>query len=91
MPRVLNRPIQVISSCNIAGEFVPIRFRFESPDCELLTVEVEEVLYQDGRTAIHGDTFMHYACRGTIYDRTRTFILCYIIREHRWVLYQFLT
>lgn len=90
MEQILNKPIQVFATCSTKGEFTPIRFRFEANNCEIVTVDVE-VLSKDGRTGIQYNKFMHYACRGEIYGRIRTFILCYIISEHRWTLLKYVS
>lgn len=90
MQKPLNKPIQVISSCSTTGEFTPIRIRFEADNCELVTVDIIDVLKRDSRTGPQFSQFLHYVCRGIVYDRIRTFILCYKISTHTWTLHKYI-
>lgn len=40
----VNLPIQIICCCSTLGEFTPLRFRFETEEHELITVQIESVL-----------------------------------------------
>ena len=87
MEHVVNIPIQMIASCTTTGEFMPIRFRYEAADCELVTVHIDQVLNQDGR-AFGNMREMIYSCRATMFGQCRTFQVRYLIHEHRWFLYK---
>jgi hypothetical protein len=85
MERILNIPTQVICSCNTSGEFTPIRFRFETPTCELITIDVLSVdarRYNNMGTAYE----LNYICRGKLDNRIKTFHLRYYIPSHRWTI-----
>lgn len=85
MGRVLNIPTQVICSCNTSGEFTPIRFRYETPSCELITVDVLSV---DSRTyeGMGSAYEMNYVCRGKLNNMIKTYYLRYYIPTHRWTI-----
>ena len=86
MEQILNIPAQVICSCNISGEFTPIRFRYETPACELITINVLSV---DSRKHQHmrNTHEMTYVCRGQIDTNIiKTFRLRYHIASHRWTI-----
>jgi hypothetical protein len=85
MERILNIPTQMICSCNTSGEFTPIRFRYETPTCELITVDVLSVdarKYNNMGTAYE----LNYICRGRENDRVKSFHLRYYIPSHRWTI-----
>ena len=85
MAQILNIPAQVICSCNTSGVFTPIRFRYETPSCELITVDVLSV---DSRSESGSFTSyeMRYVCRGMVQGRMHTFYLRYYIPDHRWTI-----
>lgn len=82
MERHINYPVQVICSCSTSGEFTPIRFRFESPSCELITIDILAV---ESRKSVHMNNAyeMTYVCKGKLNNLIKTFHLRYSITAHK--------
>ena len=84
-----NTPIQMIASCSTVGEFTPIRFRYETPDCSLVTVNILSVENRK-HTHTRANHEMIYVCRGIIdgdeCNIARSFCLRYYVPNHCWTL-----
>ena len=80
----------MIASCSTIGEFTPIRFRYETPACELVTVNVLSVENRK-HTHTRANHEMLYVCRGAIdndeiSNRSFSFHLRYYVPGHCWTL-----
>lgn len=83
---MINTPIQMIASCSISGEFTPIRFRYETPACDLVTVNVVSVENRKHKFT-NANHEMTYVCRGSIDGvGTLSFHLRYYVPHHKWTL-----
>ena len=90
MEQTFNIPIQVFCVVSTMGDLTPVRFRFESEDHRIITVEITEILsHKELRMA--GTREILYTCTATIEKRTQIFNLKYQVNSHRWIFARFLT
>ncbi len=79
------KAVDVISVCNADGSIRPLRLRLEQENCELLRIDIEEIL---GTKEIPytGVEAIIFRCRGRSGDHVSTFQLRYLFRKHSWHL-----
>lgn len=90
MDKNINIPIQMIACCSTNGEIPPLRFRYESQDHELITVNISSVLGHKN-TEIAGLKEIQYTCTADINNMTKIFILKYSISTHKWKILKILS
>ena len=86
----LNQPVEMIATCSPEGELYPARFRLKGKDGSLTTVRIRRIRDTD-RIPYTGIETFRYVCSAVLEDRERLFELRYSVREHRWVLWNFLS
>lgn len=90
MEQTFNIPIQVFCVVSTMGDLTPVRFRFESEDHRIITVEIAEILsHKELRMA--GTREIIYTCSAIIEKQAQIFNLKYQINSHRWIFARFLT
>ena len=86
----LNQPVEMIATCSPEGELYPARFRLKGKDGSLTTVRIRRIRDREHVPYMGIETF-RYICSAVMEDRERIFELRYNVREHRWVLWNFLS
>lgn len=81
----LNVPIDMIAMCNSLGEMIPIKFRIEDESHHMLTIRVDEVIYQK-ESQYAGSKTLEYGCRALLEDRQQLIEVRYHIATHRWTI-----
>ena len=90
MEQTFNIPIQVFCVVSTMGDLTPVRFRFESDDHRIITVEITEILsHKELRMA--GTREIIYTCSAIIEKQAQIVNLKYQINSHRWIFARFLT
>lgn len=87
MTQTSNIPIQMIYVCSTLGDLSPLRFRFESEEHQLITVDVSDVLARK-ETHLNGIYEILYTCRTVMDDSEILFVLKYNVASHKWLLLQ---
>ncbi len=86
----LNKPIEMISLCGTEGEIRPLRFRFEGMDQQLHTVKISEIV--DTKQIMYGGSpSFQYLCKAIFGDREILFELKYAVKDHRWILFRYIS
>ena len=78
-----NTPIEMISFCQGDGRLRPLRFRM----ADGTVVRVSRV-DETRRLESAGVTALLYFCRALIDGREQRFQLRYLVKSHRWVLFE---
>ena len=78
-----NTPIEMISFCQGDGRLRPLRFRL----ADGTVVRVSRV-DETRRLESAGVTALLYFCRALIDGREQRFQLRYLVKSHRWVLFE---
>ena len=82
-----NRPVEMISVCSTEGQILPVRFRFETAERSIRTVQISEVI-SSKEICYVGIEAIIYVCKATMEERERLLELKYTVRTHRWVLFR---
>ena len=90
MEQAYNIPIQVFCVVSTMGDLTPVRFRFESTDHQIITVEITQILSHK-ETRLAGTKEIIYTCIANIENCTQLFNLKYNVNLHRWTFVRFLT
>ena len=77
-------PIQLISVTSTLGDITPMRFRYESPEHELITVKVDEVHARKEMSIGMGGSII-YTCASEIDGQMILYELRYEIGSHKWI------
>ena len=67
-----------------------MRFRFESAEHSLETVNIDQVLSHKD-TSFNGIKEIQYTCQALIGSELKLFIIVYNITSHKWRLFRMLT
>lgn len=81
----MSTPIEMISCCNTLGEIVPIKFRMESSEHEIMVVPICEVIYRKESHFAGMQTF-EYGCKIQIEGRQQLVEISYQVLNHRWLI-----
>lgn len=81
----MNKPIEMISCCNTLGEIVPIKFRMEGDDHQMMVVPISEVVYTKESHFAGMQTF-EYGCKIKIDSREQLVEISYQVMSHRWLI-----
>ena len=84
-----NKPVEMISVCSPEGTLSPARFRIKAEDGEMITVRIRQIRKSEEIPYLGIETF-RYVCTALMGQRERAFELRYRVKDHRWVLWQFL-
>ncbi len=90
MERKFNIPIQLFCVVSTMGDLTPVRFKYETPEHQIITVPVLEILAQK-ETRLAGTRELVYTCAADIEGTRQLFYLTYNVNLHRWSLTRFLT
>ena len=77
-------PIEMISMTTTQGDITPIRFRYETPEHELIVVHVDDIHGRKEMTIGKGGSII-YTCSSTIEDTRVMYELRYEIGTHKWI------
>ena len=80
-----NKPIEMISCCNTLGEIVPIKFRMESDEHQVIVASIHEVVYKK-ESHIAGMQTLEYGCKIKIDGREQLVEVSYHVHQHRWLM-----
>lgn len=80
-----NCPVDVISLCSAAGEIRPLRLRLEDENCQLLRIDIDEVVSMKP-VAYVGIEAQIFLCRASVRGERWLLELKYTIRTHSWSL-----
>lgn len=81
----LNKPIEMISCCNTLGEIVPIKFRLENEDHQMMVASIYEVIYKQ-ESHIAGMQTFEYGCKIKIEGKEQLVEVSYQVHSHRWLI-----
>lgn len=76
-------PVQMIFCTDTNGRITPMRFRFRDRNDEIITVEIDSVLFEDQDTNRTGANF---SCAARVGGSRKTFRLRYNYFSHEWRL-----
>ncbi len=82
-----NMPVEMIALYGAEGRIRPLRFRFEDAAQQLHTVKISQVLLEK---EIHylGLPCYVYTCSAVLAGKETLFELRYLVKAHRWFLFQ---
>lgn len=81
----LNVPVEMISKCSTLGEMIPIKFRIENKNHEMMTALVQEVVYQK-ESHFAGIKTFEYGCKVNLEGREQLLEISYQVTHHKWVI-----
>ena len=82
-----NCPVEMISVCGTEGRILPVRFRFETAERSVRTVQISEVI-SSKEICYVGIEAIIYICKAKMEEKERLLELKYTVRTHRWVLFR---
>lgn len=85
-----NIPIQMISSTSTSGKISPIRFRFETEEHNLETVDIEQIITRDEHNYV-GIREKVFVCSAIIGRESHLFEIRYNLESQKWRIYQILS
>ena len=80
-----NIPIQMLSICSAVGAIQPVRFRYETDEHHLETINITEVISTNEVQYVGVEAFV-FLCKAILDNKERLFELRYGVRSHKWVL-----
>jgi len=86
---VVDRDIDVICVCYEKQPPIPIRFRLQRHDGSSATVQVDQVRTIEEQHPAGMHSYL-YTCMSDQGEYVVTYILKYIVKEIRWILFQIL-
>jgi len=85
-----NTPVEMIAVCDAEGRLQPLRFRFEDAAHQSHIVRISEVLSVKEINYVGMHCYL-YICRAVSGERQTLFELRYLVKAHRWILFQLLS
>ena len=85
----VNIPIQMLSLGDTTGRITPIRFRFQTAEETIETIEVQKVISRDEKNYV-GIREKQFICSAKISDRERIMEIRYNVGSQKWTIFQFL-
>ena len=85
----VNIPIQMLSLGDTTGRITPIRFRFQTAEDTIETIEVQKVISRDEKNYV-GIREKQFICSAKISDRVRIMEIRYNVGSQKWTIFQFL-
>ena len=82
-----NLPIQAIVHCDSQGELRPLRFRYEDPQHQIHTVQIEQVT-DSRKVEFVGIEAILYLCKAQVDGKEHLYELKYTVQTHKWVLFR---
>ncbi len=90
MQQIIDYPVQMISVFSTLGDVKPLRFKYEDPEHQIITVDVGNILAHKELTMGPGGSII-YTCESEIDGRNRLYEVRYQIGTHKWILTKKLT
>ena len=84
MEQNLNYPIQMVCAFSTQGDIKPLRFRYEDPEHQIITVDVDNVIARKEMSIGYGGSLI-FTCESEIDDVKRIYELRYEIGTHKWI------
>ena len=84
MEQNLNYPIQMVCAFSTQGDIKPLRFKYEDPEHQIITVDVDNILARKEMSIGYGGSLI-FTCESEIDDVKRMYELRYEIGTHKWV------
>ena len=84
MGQNLNYPIQMVCAFSTQGDLKPLRFKYEDPEHQIITVDVDNIIARKQMSIGHGGSLI-FTCESEIDDAKRMYELRYEIGSHKWV------
>lgn len=86
----VNIPIQMICGTDTTGKITPIRFRFQTVEDSIETIDIQKVVSRDERNYL-GIREKQFICAAQIKDIQRIIEIRYNIESQKWKIFQFLS
>lgn len=86
----VNIPIQMICGMDTTGSITPIRFRFQTDEKTIETVQVQEVMTRDEKNYV-GIREKQFICIAQISNLQRIMEIRYNVESQKWRIFRFLT
>lgn len=89
-PVPVNVPVQMICGMDTTGSITPIRFRFQTAEDTIETVNVERVISRDEKNYV-GIREKQFVCAAQIGGMHRILEIRYNVAGQKWRIFQFLS
>ena len=86
----VNIPIQMICAVDTTGRISPLRFRYETADHMVESVDVERVVSRDEKNFV-GIREKQYICIVKMGELMRTLEIRFHVDSQKWRIFQFLS
>jgi len=86
----VNIPIQMLSLGDTTGRITPIRFRFQTAEDAIETIEVRKVISRDEKNYV-GIREKRFICSAQVAGRERIMEIRYNVASQKWTVFQFLS
>ncbi len=88
-PSPVNIPIQMFSLGDTTARITPIRFRFQTAEDTIETIEIQKVISRDEKNYV-GIREKRFICSAQVSDRERIMEIRYNVASQKWTIFQFL-
>lgn len=85
----VNIPIQVFCLIDTNGKINPLRFRYETPDHQIETAHIEEIISRDEKRYV-GIREKQFVCVIMMAGTTRTAEIRYHVDSQKWRIFRYL-
>lgn len=85
MEQKVNYPIQMFFVTSTQGDITPLKFKYEDPEHQVITVSVDEVLAHKEMTIGPGGSVV-FTCSSELDGQKVMYELRYEIGTHKWIL-----
>lgn len=86
----VNIPIQMICAVDTTGRINPLRFRYETAEHMIRSVDVEQVISRDEKNFV-GIREKQYICVVQMGEMYRTVEIRFHVESQKWRIYRFLS
>lgn len=86
----VNIPVQMICAVDTTGKISPLRFRYETSEHMIESVNVEQVISRDEKNFV-GIREKQYICIVRMGNLTRTLEMRYHVDSQKWRIFRFLS
>jgi len=88
-PSPVNIPVQMLSLGDTTGRITSIRFRFQTAEDTIETIEVQKVISRDEKNYV-GIREKRFICSAQVSGRERIMEIRYNVASQKWTIFQFL-
>ena len=85
----VNIPVQMFSMGDTTGRITPIRFRFQTAEDTIETIEIQKVISRDEKNYV-GIREKQFICSAKVSDQERIMEIRYNVGSQKWTIFQFL-